>query len=193
MQRMSLIYLANRCLAGNLISLKDPVPMTNKSGVYKILCGEWSSFYMGQTEGKLRKWISEHRAKESTVVAIGEESKIIGAKVSANYALLNNLATMFVNPFVGCFYTEPSFRDITGNCCSFWTLVAVQAYYDRWCRLGELGTEKQPGKSRKILTILMVNSYFCAFILHIYFSYSTIAIQNNNCGFFSIRMQYCSW
>ena len=47
----------------DLISLKDSIPVTEKSGVYEISCGECPSIYVGQTGRKLKTRIAEHRVK----------------------------------------------------------------------------------------------------------------------------------
>lgn len=45
----------------NLIKLKDPTSITSKSGIYKISCGDCSSYYIGQTGRKYSTHIAEHR------------------------------------------------------------------------------------------------------------------------------------
>ena len=45
----------------DLISTKDPTPIPNRSGVYRITCGECpSATYIGQTSRKFKKRLAEH-------------------------------------------------------------------------------------------------------------------------------------
>ena len=45
-----------------LICLKDKIPADQKSGVYRLVCGECDSQYIGQTGRTFKKRFSEHRS-----------------------------------------------------------------------------------------------------------------------------------
>jgi len=52
-------YSVNR-LCDTFPSPKDPIPILEKSGVYRLECSDCRTFYVGQTGRKLRDRISEH-------------------------------------------------------------------------------------------------------------------------------------
>ena len=53
---------------GQLSTLKDPLETLEKSGIYRVSCGDCNSIYIGQTGRKLETRFNEHKTKKNSAV-----------------------------------------------------------------------------------------------------------------------------
>ena len=120
---------------GSLVALKDPLPRDDRTGVYRVTCGDCGALYIGQTGRKMSKRLSEHKTKSNSAVQKHcirsghnldhlsceilhsvskggtmntlEEIETVKAASGSSY-LLNDLTATFSNPFIRYYFNDSS-------------------------------------------------------------------------------------
>lgn len=92
---LCVVYKSGNTLRDLLCNQKDRIPPDEKSGIYKISCGECSAVYLGQTKRRFKTRLREHKnATENNRI---NESSVAKHSINFQHAINWNNAKLIKN------------------------------------------------------------------------------------------------